>query len=257
MGKDKVRKNRKQPVSPTQFVCTPQGIAASKNSVELGLVFSLAVLALFLYSFYESVQALPEVSSGRQLGANLNLANLETDNNNANNNVDNAKVVAHPAMPVVGVDKSSGLGNIPHGTWPVTLRDEINDYETIVHPGDEVTRMKVPKFWSRPLHNNQQFTRKQAMLVGTCVEPDPNTGSQVRGEDCPEDERTIYVAIASYRDYQCRYTVESVFKRAKNPKRVRVGEFFLSSRSSVSQSVSQSVIQKYTQKFSRTMSMCC
>jgi hypothetical protein len=118
----------------------------------------------------------------------------------------------------------NSFGDIPYGAWPVTLRDELDDYEILIHPGDKKTKMSVPKFWSPPLHNKRQFTRKQAMLVGTCVEPDPETGSQVRGENCPEDERTIFVAIASYRDYQCRYTVESVFKRAKNPNRVRVGE---------------------------------
>ena len=61
------------------------------------------------------------------------------------------------------------------------------------------------------------------MKIGTCETPDPVTGSYVRGTDCPLDERTIFVAIASYRDYQCRYTVESIFTRAKNPRRIRIG----------------------------------
>ena len=62
------------------------------------------------------------------------------------------------------------------------------------------------------------------MKIGTCVTPDPVTGSQTRGTDCPFDERTIFVAIASYRDFQCRYTVESIFNRAKNPHRIRIGK---------------------------------
>ena len=61
------------------------------------------------------------------------------------------------------------------------------------------------------------------MKVGTCNEPDPVTGSKVRGDACPVDQRTIFIAIASYRDYQCRYTLESAFLRAKNPDRIRVG----------------------------------
>lgn len=37
------------------------------------------------------------------------------------------------------------------------------------------------------------------------------------------ETRTIFVAIASYRDWQCRFTVESIFQRAKFPERIRVG----------------------------------
>ena len=44
-----------------------------------------------------------------------------------------------------------------------------------------------------------------------------------RGDACPPDDRTISVAIASYRDWQCRDTVSSIFGRAKYPERVRVG----------------------------------
>ena len=34
---------------------------------------------------------------------------------------------------------------------------------------------------------------------------------------------TIYVAIASYRDYRCPHTVEALFERAAHPERIRVG----------------------------------
>lgn len=110
---------------------------------------------------------------------------------------------------------------IPVGTWPVSVKGE--ETETMVHVGDMKTIMTVPKFWSPPVHNNKQFTREQAMQIGTCAEPDPVTGSNVRGEDCPVDQRTIFIGLASYRDFQCRLTLESAFLRAKNPKRIRVG----------------------------------
>eukprot|EP00536_Pseudo-nitzschia_multiseries_P007607 jgi/Psemu1/196067/e_gw1.181.106.1 len=110
---------------------------------------------------------------------------------------------------------------IPVGTWPVSVRNE--EFETMIHVGDLTTKMKVPKFWSPPVHNNKQFTREQAMKIGTCNEPDPVTGSHVRGEDCPINQRTIYIGIASYRDFQCRLTLESAFQRANNPDRIRVG----------------------------------
>jgi len=162
----------------------------------------------------ESIQALPEISTGRQLGTNLNIANLQHDPEILEMTEDRANDKPK--------EKANNVADIPVGTWPVTLRDEESDYETIIHPGDNKTPMSVPKFWSPPLHNKQQFKREEAMKIGTCAIADPDTGSHVRGEDCPPDERTIFVAIASYRDYQCRYTVESIFTRAKNPDRVRV-----------------------------------
>jgi len=93
----------------------------------------------------------------------------------------------------------------------------------MVHVGDLKTIMQVPKFWSPPVHNNKQFTREQALQIGTCAEPDPVTGSHIRGDHCPINERTIFIGLASYRDFQCRLTLESAFNRATNPKRVRIG----------------------------------
>jgi [Skp1-protein]-hydroxyproline N-acetylglucosaminyltransferase len=66
------------------------------------------------------------------------------------------------------------------------------------------------------------MSRELAMKIGSCINPD-EFGSKNRGDDCPLSERTIYVAIASYRDWQCRDTVTSIFSRAKHPERVRVG----------------------------------
>jgi len=111
---------------------------------------------------------------------------------------------------------------IPEHKWPVSITDEDGNLEDIRHPGDESVTLSVPRFWSPPIHNNKLMTRDQAMSIGSCVKPDPRTGSLARGDRCPVSERTIFVAIASYRDWQCRYTVESIFNRAKHPERVRV-----------------------------------
>lgn len=111
----------------------------------------------------------------------------------------------------------------PVGLWPVSIQKEDEDRkETIAHPGNPQEIMVVPKFWSEPLHNKEFFSREQAMEVGTCITPDADTGSHQLGDACPVDDRTIFVAIASYRDYQCRITVESIFQRAKYPARIRV-----------------------------------
>jgi hypothetical protein len=81
--------------------------------------------------------------------------------------------------------------------------------------------MTVPRFWSPPIHGNTLMTRETAMKVGSCTIPDSKSNFQ-RGDACPVELRTIFVAIASYRDWQCRYTVESIFQRAKYPDRIRV-----------------------------------
>lgn len=60
------------------------------------------------------------------------------------------------------------------------------------------------------------------MTIGSCIHPDTN-GNHARGDKCPVEERTVFVAIASYRDFECRDTVTSIFQRAKFPERVRVG----------------------------------
>ena len=219
--KSRKRRDKKVPKIPSQIVCTAQDALMQKGSIELGVVFSLAVVALYLYGFFESIRALPNVSTGRVLGSNLNIARLQPD---ALLLAGDGSVKAEEAE-AVQVPESLSVGGveIPVGKWPVSTRDEENDFEVIIHAGDHKTEMLVPKFWSPPLHNKQFFTREQAMKIGTCVTPDPVTGSHVRGIDCPPDERTIFIAIASYRDFQCRYTVESAFLRAKNPHRIRIG----------------------------------
>lgn len=219
----KLREKRKSGNAlPSKIVCTAQDAMQAKGGMEIGIVFSLAVLGLYLYGFLESMQALPNVPTGRLLGQNLNLARLQPDIKSIMEDTSSLTRRDTDETRTLAVDDIA----VPEGKWPVTTRDEEDDFETIIHPGDHQTEMRVPRFWSPPLHNKKQFTREQAMRVGTCVTPDPVTGSHVRGTDCPVDERTIFVAIASYRDYQCRYTAESIFNRAKNPHRIRIGKFF-------------------------------
>ena len=226
-------KNNSPPLCPSEIVCTASDLASSKNSMEFAVLLSILVIGLYLYGFWESIQALPEISTGHFLGRNLNIARLEPDtvaamspksNNNNNNNDNNQNQPPQREMKQQELS-AAGAIPIPQGQWPVTLRDELEDFENLVHVGDHQTIMQVPKFWSPPLHNKQFFSREQAMQVGTCVEPDPVTGSHVRGDACPIHQRTIFISIASYRDYQCRYTLESAFLRAEYPERIRVGTY--------------------------------
>jgi len=110
---------------------------------------------------------------------------------------------------------------IPKAIWPVSIRDEDGTFEDLKHPGDATVTMALPRFWSPPVHGNTIMSHEMAMKIGTCTNPDNKLNFQ-RGDSCPLDQRTIFVAIASYRDWQCRYTVESIFQRAKYPRRVRV-----------------------------------
>mmetsp|Transcript_39854 Transcript_39854/g.58544 ORF Transcript_39854/g.58544 Transcript_39854/m.58544 type:complete len:539 (-) Transcript_39854:346-1962(-) len=111
-----------------------------------------------------------------------------------------------------------------------------NDFETIKHPGPnggEDLEMRVPKFWA-PEGGRESLTgedgimtRSQALSVGSKIRPVRVVPRPLdNSEKDPFDEygllETIYVAISSYRDWQCPHTVESIFKRARYPERVRV-----------------------------------
>ena len=111
---------------------------------------------------------------------------------------------------------------IPKAKWPVSLRDEVGNFETIKHPADPEKFLTVPSFWSPPIHENGLMSRATAMRIGSCEVPD-DKGEYARGADCPIHQRTIFLMIASYRDFQCRETIESIYGRAMYPSRIRVG----------------------------------
>jgi hypothetical protein len=235
------KKNEITPLLPSEIVCTTSDLTSSKHSMEFAVILSLMVVGMYLYGFYEAALSLPDIATGFHVGRNLNIARLESDGgivaavaaahvqqqnlraapNDEDSFPDNQQQQQEEEKPP---SLPAGQVAIPEGIWPVSIRDEVDDLEEILHVGDMKTVMKVPKFWAPPLHNRQFFTREQAMKVGTCVEPDPVTGSHVRGDQCPPSQRTIFIGLASYRDYQCRFTLESAFLRAEHPERIRVGE---------------------------------
>lgn len=218
-GKTKRRVKTRTSSAHNPFAPTKQGRV---TGIEIGLLISLGIVVLYMYGFFESMRSLPQAAVGldgiHHLGGNLNLAKEEWTEG------DGATDVSAEAAPVQRVNQPVPTSNIviPEAKWPVSIRDE-NNFETILHPGDGKTTMSVPKFWSRPIHNGGRLSRETAMQIGSCSEPDAS-GNRARGDSCPEDQRTIFLAIASYRDFQCRFTIESAFLRAKNPDRIRVGE---------------------------------
>jgi len=127
------------------------------------------------------------------------------------------------------LSKTTASG-IPIGKWPVSIRDEEGLFEEIPHIGyaymGKDVKMTVPRLWADDpvgIHQNKLMSRERALSIGTCTTPDPQTNSYTRGDKCPLAERTIFVAIASYRDWQCRDTVTSILSAANHPERVRVG----------------------------------
>lgn len=230
---------------PSSIVCTPSEAASQPGAVEAGVIVSLLVLILFFVGLYETVTNLPDnnltPNFGAHMGENLNVALNAFDSvqmgavASASDVTDTAQlakgmstdvksvVAPPPAADPAAVAAAGGGGEIviPKAKWPVSLRDEPNNSETILHPGDKKTPMTVPTFWSRPIHNNILMTRETAMKIGSCIVPD-SKGSFNRGDACPLHQRTIFIQIASYRDFQCRLTLESAFGRAKYPERLRV-----------------------------------
>ena len=146
-------------------------------------------------------------------------SDINNNNNNSNNKrefikaeeIDSKLRISNPLKRM----KDSAIVRVPEAKWPVTIRDEPENFEIIVHPGDGKTEMSVPKFWSDPLMTptGPLMSRETAVQVGSTTDGDRDN----------VNSRTIFVAIASYRDFQCKDTLDSIFTRAKYPNRVRVG----------------------------------
>jgi len=103
-----------------------------------------------------------------------------------------------------------------------------SEYETIIHPGQAVLKslstvkkekietLDVPKLWLPEGGRNRTAPDGKLMSKSAAVK----FGSKTKiGNKTIE---TIYVSIASYRDYQCPTTIESLYKRATHPERIRV-----------------------------------
>ena len=144
--------------------------------------------------------------------------------------------------------------------FPISVGDDENgqnpDWETILHPGTEALQflgdehneteeegfMRVPKFWDpEPFRNiadererhggtfstdsfpgvrrylgnvgSRLMTTQEAKSVGSRVASEENNGELLE---------TIFVSIASYRDWQCSSTVDAAFRFASHPERIRV-----------------------------------
>lgn len=229
---------------PRHYSSKPLSVSSLDRAV---IIFSSIVLSLFFCSLFASVWNLPTPkTSYRSLNfhKSINLSTTGLDNNddihNEAEDLDDELSMLHEEGLTIR-DLGNNFGNqlpahtshvqhIPEAKWPVSIRDEDGDFEDVVHPGHRAKNhpdviISIPKMWIDDpvsIHQNKLMTRDLAMKIGSCTVPDAS-GNFARGDSCPLNERTIYVSIASYRDWQCRETVTSIFQRAAHPERIRVG----------------------------------
>mmetsp|Transcript_13569 Transcript_13569/g.27555 ORF Transcript_13569/g.27555 Transcript_13569/m.27555 type:complete len:567 (+) Transcript_13569:160-1860(+) len=202
--------------------------SSSNNNNRIGLALIATILGLYTIGLCASIWHLPSPTHRRRrwvermkmrFGGSINLSTtgIEDVDADADDYEDDSQ-------------EGNNSGVIPQAKWPISIRDEDGNFDDVAHPGHKAKGnpdviMSVPKMWiDNPvsIHQNKLMSRELAMKIGSCATPDAS-GNHARGDSCPISERTIYVAIASYRDYQCRDTVTSIFERAKFPERVRVG----------------------------------
>lgn len=219
--------------------------SASGNNNRIGLTLIAIVLCLYTFGLVETVWHLPSPNHRRRSWLRRFTAGGGSSGSGRQLAVGGSINLSKNGIEDVGIDDEEGESEdsgddeqndenadpIPPAKWPVSIaRDEDGNLEEVIHPGHKAmghpdVKMMVPKFWIDDpvsVHQMTLMPRETAMKIGSCAHPDED-GNYARGDSCPLNERTIYVAIASYRDWQCRETVISIFSRAKYPERVRVG----------------------------------
>ena len=83
--------------------------------------------------------------------------------------------------------------------------------------GMEVPKaLDVPKFWDPLEYGGVREFLGNAGANLISKEEASSIGSKLEGKE------TIFVAVASYRDPECRATVEDIYLRARYPERIRV-----------------------------------
>ena len=175
-----------------------------------GLVLVSALYAIVLW---RTVQNLPALSSDR---------------------IGSWRVLHSVINPFVSdQNKQLDIRALAHSTpFPQSIRSEA--FETIGHPAARLVEhaehkppdLQVPAFWNPNEfliygggggvrsylgnYGSRLMTLEEAKTIGSFA----SSSSSLP---------TIFIAVASYRDYQCPQTVTSIFARAKHPERIRVG----------------------------------
>ena len=75
--------------------------------------------------------------------------------------------------------KHKAQSMVPKSSWPVNFKTEDNPWVDIHHPANPSIIMKVPPFWSVPIHDNVLMSREKAMQIGSCIVSDDNGSFQL------------------------------------------------------------------------------
>ena len=85
--------------------------------------------------------------------------------------------------------------------WPISVRDEENDFELIHHPGNIETTLAVPRFYLTKDDGTMQTLSQGNGITKTVANMIRRTS--VDGS-LDFSVRTIFVGVASFRDWHCR-----------------------------------------------------
>lgn len=148
-----------------------------------------------------------------------------SDEANNNNNEDQGHGGAQGAANLALGDAAAIA--ITQQTFPLKAGD---DLEEIDHPGLKYAdmtkfqgpapplKMKVPRYWNPPSYGGD--VRKYLGDYGKRLIT-PQEALSI-GSKTPDGQETIYITIASYRDPECPLTIDSIFRRAKHPHRLKI-----------------------------------
>ena len=137
-----------------------------------------------------------------------------------------------PSVPTLGDISPYEVEFAPQKSYetPFPQSISVEHYESIQHPAVtqnptlKIENLSVPPFWDPPAFASFGGVRSYLGNYGSepmTLEQARNIGSFYNHETQGPLE-TIFVAIASYRDFQCPQTVESILTRATYPERVRI-----------------------------------
>ncbi len=104
------------------------------------------------------------------------------------------------------IDKKNWISST-HLKWP-PVQDDFSIKPEEGYDEMPLTKMKVPRFWYPQEGENWNKVGSKTSIGN------PNGDGQ---------DETIFLMIASYRDFQCRETITSAFKKADHPERLYVG----------------------------------
>ena len=210
-----------------------------------------------MYLTFKSFQQLPQIPAlphYTYMNSNTNNSNANSNNSNANaamtigkskrkngNDFPIEDLAKHTPFPQK-IDFAKASSSLLSSSSSSKQKDGNvyghvlgHNFESIVHPAVEllpslstnsdIANLIVPTFYNPPIfqkhggirsylgqNGNRLMTIQEAKTIGSYVEDVINS----------QRHETIFVAIASYRDFQCQQTIESILSRAKYPQRIRI-----------------------------------